>query len=103
MTYTAPTTLAESKRWVDFPAKDAKGRTIGAHVYRSTVRFDPVKDGQAGYRHLPGVYEGLRVQATRNGLPYGASQSWRYFDTAEARDAALAKYLRDAQRRAEAK
>lgn len=100
MQLTRRTLLNCSDRFVDFPVKDRLGRVIGARVYFATALFEIPEHPEAGWRMPPGEYYAMRTQATRNGLAYGPSQEWSYFETIAQRDAALAKYLRGATARA---
>jgi len=89
---------------VSFDVVDEKGRIVGAFIETSVVTYT-LFDGtegpyRGGWRHAPGVFFGFEPHATRNGKNYGASQSLSVFDTAEARDAAIAKYLKTAKARA---
>lgn len=106
MTTTQLTTANEDKSTVDregrdFGALDKFGRRIGAIIRRSTVTFTAVPEGQNyGYRMAPGKYFAFRPSATRNEAEYGAGQPTQYFDTEAKREAAIAKYLAGAQKRA---
>lgn len=107
MNTTPLTTGTEDKATVtregrDFGAVDKFGRRIGATIRTSVVTFTPVPEGQNyGYRMIPGTYFSFRPSATRNEAEYGASQSTQYFDTEAKREAAIAKYLTGAQKRAQ--
>lgn len=86
-------------RHADFPIKDEKGRPVG--VLTSRYEFDAVEatdeDCRYGYFNLPHIKPGRcfagRVQATRNGVSFGASQPFHYFGSAEARDAWIAQQV----------
>ncbi|WDS38293.1 hypothetical protein TMCBR3_gp045c [Caulobacter phage TMCBR3] len=82
----------------DFGVKDGKGRRIGAVVHTFEVDFQPVERG--GYARDAGHYWAFTGNATRNRVMYGASQSPNYFHSAAERDAAMAKYLDAARKRA---
>ena len=101
----SPEQVNVTESYHDFAAKDRFGRSIGAHAKTYEVVIDDAEDSlwdrKVG-RHLPvGRYFAFRPSATRNGRKYGALQYTQYFDTAEARDKAVIKYLRGAQTRAE--
>jgi hypothetical protein len=95
-------TEKHQKSYVDFPRhKDAKGRVIGADIHRFLATFtQKSEDARNGYRHEPGTFFGFRPHATRNGLPYGASQSRQYFKTEAEREQAISAYLANAMKRA---
>lgn len=78
-------------------------RRIGAKIWTFEIEFTPAPadDRRGWHNRVPGRYFGLLVSATRNGEPYGASQSERYFKTDGERDKAIAKYLKGARKRAE--
>lgn len=88
-----------------FGVNDTKGRGIGARIttfiltykartdgQRSGTICDPDKIGKSFFAFVP--------QATRGGVPYGASQVTQEFSTEAERDAAIAKYLAGAAKRA---
>lgn len=88
---------------VDFGLLDQKGRRIEAHIYFFEINFVEVPGDweHPYYIHMsPGHYLGARMQATRNDKEFGASQYDSYFHTEEERDAAVAKYLLSARKRA---
>lgn len=100
-TRTARITTNETKSFCDFPSRDAKGRTIGAHVMRfeaDHVVADEPRRNQ--YKILAGHYFGFRPQATRNGMSFGAGQPTQLFNTVEEREAAIEAYLKGAMKRA---
>ena len=92
-----------------FGVKDAKGREIGAKIrtFEEVFSFGPGVAQYPGsdYAHTcniaPGLYYGFYPHATRNGKPYGAGQPVQRFATTAERDAAIAKYLAGARKRAE--
>lgn len=88
---------------IDFEALDARGRKVGAQIIRQTVTFSPLSEGVPGWVFEPGTYYAWRASATRNGKPYGATQRENICTTAEEREAAIAKYLNGARKRAEKK
>ena len=86
----------------DFGVKDTRGRAIGAKVYYreiELVEFTP-EQYQVYYALPAGYYYVATMRATRNGADYGASQPRKYFTTEAERDAAVAKYLKQARSRA---
>lgn len=84
----------------DFGVYDRLGRKIGAQVRTSENTFAVNEEGSWGYLRAPGRYFSFYPQATRNGVRYGAAQNEKHFDTAAERDAAVAKYLAGARKRA---
>jgi hypothetical protein len=101
---TARITTNQTKSFCDFPSRDAKGRTIGAHIYRFDAEHVVSDDGLRNHYIFPaGRYFGFKPQATRNGASYGAAQSTQLFNTVEEREAAIADYLKNAMKRAAAK
>lgn len=87
---------------VDFKLLDSRGRKIGATV--TTYRKDRVPVAGSHSLLAPdSIGTGwfvLDVQATRDGVGFGASQSTRYFESATARDSAIDRYLAAARKRA---
>lgn len=90
----------------DFDLTDKRKRRIGATVTRWQEAFDAGSDDQAGDWHtdrnikIGQPYHCIRVQATRDGISYGACQSTLRFETKEEADAYVAKYLKSAKSRA---
>lgn len=90
-----------------FDVVDAKGRAIGADIHFEDCTVTEVGDDESGWPegmrgYLPaGSYQAMTAQATRGGKPYGASQGRTFYATAKDRDDALAKYLKDARKRAQ--
>lgn len=85
----------------DFGVKDRLGRLIGAEITTCETTYRPAApDANIGWPKEPGTYFTLIAQATRNGLSYGAGQGDRYFKTLEERNAAIDKYLKEANNRA---
>lgn len=111
--YSAPTVK------VEFEHKDRLGRTIGAWV-RNTVytwvakteaqlaedvvyaaRYDfPAENLNQGEHPAGTVRFGFQCGALRNGKTHQASHSSKYFTTEAERDEAIAKYFKDAAKRA---
>lgn len=115
----------------DFGVSDERGRKIGAFVSRCTVtvasvmRYDDTGEGvpanlsmrdlwladHAGTAPRKWSYHeeatepayGFSPHATRNGTPYAALQSWRWFSSEAEREAAVTAYLKSAHKRAHAK
>jgi hypothetical protein len=86
-----------------FEAFDAKGRQIGCIVQRNEVEFVAAPEGQTwGWTSMEGHYYAARVEASRDGKVYGASQPTRYFVTKDEAEAFIAKRV-DASRKAAAK
>lgn len=91
----------------DFGKADSKGRALGARAHlieadRVILEANMHPVCAATFRDvLPAAHVfGFCPQAMRGGAPFGAVQRDRYFETAEARDQAVAKYLADAKKRA---
>jgi hypothetical protein len=105
--YTKPTYLKETRENIsqDFgvtePARKTVGpRRVGASVMIMEADFAINEGGMGGYSLDPGHYFILRVGATRDGIGYGASSGERFFKTRAEVDAAVAKYFKDARKRA---
>lgn len=89
---------------------DSKGREIGARVTTYCVAYSVDECSWGGYdtfdaadvaaREFAKTPWVFKTQALRNGLDYGATGEARYFATVEERDAAIAKYFKDAEKRA---
>jgi len=87
--------LADERR-VSFGRLDRLGRDVGVLIsYYDDVIFTLAgPDARSGYLIPAGTYQGVCLQATRNGFPYGATQGAVFFDTAEERESHVAKYLK---------
>lgn len=89
----------------DFGVADSKGRTIGAAV--NLVECDRTVEVKALWMApqnpaLPaGHVFGFRPMAMRGGKTFGAISHEQWFDTAEQRDAAVARYFVNAEKRAQ--
>lgn len=103
---------------LDFGVVDERGRRMGALI--DFYEFDLVEVEEAereartrssdvnlrcrGYFNAePGHYFAYCPHATRNGRRFGALQATPWFKTEAEREAAVAKYLNGAQRRAMAR
>lgn len=99
----------------DLEATDPKGRRLGARVCRFTSTLQVWHDKatgepaprsadwrlpDGGYEPRPGTVWCFIPQAMRGGKPYGASQATNMFDSEAEREAAIARYLVDARKRA---
>lgn len=91
---------------VPFGFRDAKGRELGAVLIRyvTVCRLDTDPD-PIGYietkaRPVGSTRYAVVCQQARAGKRFGATQPARYFATPEEREAAIAKYLKDANARA---
>lgn len=85
----------------EFGVKDRFGRAIGASVSYVIATFRPwTSTNHSRSPREPGTYYEVRVQATRDGKAYGAGFNGAMFETAEDRDAYVAKYLKEARKRA---
>ena len=89
---------------------DRKGREIGARVTTFIIAYSvdecswgnhtTFAEAEDRARDLAKKPYGFKTHALRNGLAYGATGDDRYFATLEERDAAVAKYFKDAEKRA---
>jgi len=89
----------------DFDVVDNKGHAVGAAIYYGKVTYAPQIEGSFGYCSIaPGDYITFTPSATRAGRSFGAVQQSRTFMADEEgellRDAAVAKYLKSAKKRA---
>jgi hypothetical protein len=85
----------------DFGVRDSKGRVLGANVATGRRVFEAAQVGNGSWWTLaPGTHFYFCPQATRDGRGFGATQGARYFATAAERDAAVARYLDSARKRA---
>lgn len=101
----------------DLDAGDRLGRRIGARVCRFTSTLNVWHDSATGepaprgadwhtprpaggFEPRPGTVWCYEPHALRNGKVYGASQPTSMFDSEADREAAVARYLRDARKRA---
>lgn len=77
---------------------DAKGRVLGVMV--KTWECDavegpaPEEGYQSGHNLAPGAYFCARIQATKNGKPWGATQPTQYFTTQDERRKAIVKRIK---------
>jgi hypothetical protein len=89
---------------INFGFRDRFYREIGASIVRETLTIGEVPAVLWPKRETdkaPGVYFTWEAQATRAGKAYGASfPATHYHKTEEERAAAIAKYLKDAAKRA---
>lgn len=89
-----------------YGVKDSKGRVVGASVqtFAVTLRDATPEDietrARSTYRVPAGTYYIYTPHALRDGRSFGALQGYRWFTTEAERDAAVAKYFRDAEKRA---
>jgi len=93
--------VIEGVEEIDFGLVDGKGRKIGCTITRGNCdcvfSIDPTI---IIYTNLsPGHHYFFRPSITRNGKPFGAAQSERFFDTEEAREKAIAKYVTASKQR----
>lgn len=90
---------------VSFGVKDRLGREIGAKAFYADCEVTLEPEGTMGGWPIEslglGHHFAMTTSATRAGKSYGASQSPTFYATAKDRDDALAKYLKDARKRAE--
>lgn len=93
---------AGETRKIDFGMMDEKGRRLGCEIFLSVETFTPAPDGAVCYYCdiRPDTYFAFKPQATRNGKPFGATQSTRRCMTEAEREAAIATYINGARNRA---
>lgn len=88
----------------DFNLTDDKGRALGCAVEFSKVEFVAFTPEPGswfcGYARPPGIRYSYRPQAMRGGRAYGACQEEKFFPTIAERDAAAARYVDGARKRA---
>ena len=86
-----------------FDAYDAKGRRFGAEIVTWTEKRTAIPVTSEGLYHISkwaGVRYAARPGALRDGCSFGAYRDAQYFESYEARDAYIAKYFREAEKRA---
>lgn len=104
MTYTERHDGTRTTTTHDFNATDRQGRRIGALVDTFETDFVERYEGaNGGYTHPAGHVFGFTPHATRGGVTWGPVQSSRFYGTAAERDTVVAKYIRDAAKRASKK
>lgn len=94
----------------DFGTKDSRGRAVGSLVYRYEADLCQYQEVQPNPSFLWSgpVSLGRRVfcyfpHATRDGKPFGAIQEVQIYDSEEAREDGVKKYLEGARKRAATK
>jgi len=96
----------EPRTSIDFDHTDAKGRQIGCTIERGTQMLVAKEDNTREYptysKRQPGLYFTACVEATRDGVRYGACQTTQLFATAQERNDWIAKRI-VASRKAAAK
>ena len=80
-----------------FGVSDERGRVIGVVVVTKTETF-ALSGAEYGYYVVPGNYYFAKVQPTRDGAPFGATQGDNRFATAALRDAYVSKRLTAARK-----
>lgn len=92
---------------VAFGIRDERGREVGAILFRYGLSVELAEGEEARFgllatTELPvGASRLVFVpHAARDGKAFGAFQRHSYFETEEAREAAIAKYLAGAKKRA---
>lgn len=91
-----------TRRHVSFGINDAKGREIGLSIIVAPVTVtEAPADSKMYYTCFDevGEYIGVRMNATRNGIEFGASQQADYFKTQQEADAAIAKRVESTRAR----
>ena len=93
-----------------FGLQDSKGREIGGYAVCGWVEYAPLtaedmapKYGYSCYSRAPGIYYTARVQPTRDGQSFGASQELRHFNTEVERNTYVAKAMAASSKRYAAK
>lgn len=90
----------------NFGTFDNRGRSTGAKIRtcrRIMIEYNPEEEktwGIGGYRLPAGEYFVWCPHTTRNGAYYGPVQTEQFCASLAERDAAIAKYLKDAAKRA---
>lgn len=108
MTDLVPVTITRADRSREvrnFGIADSRGREIGGAVETWAQTYEARTDGSRWGQIAEPELIGKTVfcyqpHALRNGREYGAIQRTVFFDSAEARDAAVQKYFLAAQKRA---
>lgn len=88
---------------ISFGVADSKGRILGITICTSECDMIPYDMSGTGgcYHHAnPGHNFIARVYANKDGVQWGASQPCNYFDSAEERDAYIAKRVEAARKKA---
>jgi hypothetical protein len=87
-----------------FGVRDAKGREIGGRVQLIEKTLVPTTDRSNNrITKKAGRWLWVRPHALRDGIAYGAYQHGKRYASMEAAEAAIEKYFRDAERRAQKK
>ena len=88
-------------KYINFGGLDRFGRVMGAKIVTYECDFvNAPPEAYSGYTIAEGHYYAMLPSATRNEVPYGASQLTRYFKTEKDRSEAFAKYIKGASKRA---
>ena len=85
-----------------FDNTDAKGRKHGVEIVTFDASFKEIDESTPYYtywRHEPGEFFGLHLQATKDGKAWGASQRTQIFNTKEERAAAIEKRMQAARKK----
>lgn len=95
---------ARTTEKVSFGLVDARGRDVGAVIERVPATVSAYVAGEQACFYnseLPdGECFGVRCEAARGGISYGATQHMKHFASEAEREAYVQKYLDDARRRA---
>lgn len=92
------------EQFVPFGIFDNKGREVGIYTATYEVEYTDQGEGaRSGYSTIPGRYFAVRVQTTRGGETYGASQPEQRFTTKEERAVYMAKRMAAGLKAAEKK
>jgi hypothetical protein len=92
MTYTQRELTDRTSTILETGSVDSKGRKIGIMISKALAIYTP-HDANWGYSREPGTCYALRIQGTRDGVIYGATQPVRVFDTAAERQAKIDKVI----------
>jgi hypothetical protein len=90
--------VRESLQRVDFGMTNAKGAALGAMIIRETEVYEEMSEAEFNKTRTaslvrPGTWYTYRVQTTRNGSSFGASQPTHYFRSIEERDVAIHAHI----------
>lgn len=97
------TLTEQTLQLVDFELHDDKGRLLGTLIrtWEEVVVEGPLPLWGRGVRQPAGTVRFMAyVHATRAGAAFGALQDEHVFETVEARDAYIAKRIKDGRKRA---
>jgi hypothetical protein len=91
---------------VALPALDERSRAVGVSVSRFVSNYRPKTDADRSWTigiNAPGDWFGVRVQGTRDGRSFGASQARHYFRTEAEREGFVQARIKASAARAASK